>query len=225
MTYATESHLRLPKGASDHAANVEPAVETADPNASPALPDGAGGDDEWKNRERKAGVTTGAGWGAERSWEDQQGKTFKRWCNVYLRELGREVNDLAADFASGLNLVYLVGILSGDEALSSRANLKCRFRVQKLENINLALNRLAELGIDTSAIGAEDIADGVVKMILSLLFKLIQHFGREFHLLGGGCVCGDDRRGVWFRRAGALTAAAFGGYRKTNQPPAPSLQN
>lgn len=71
-------------------------------------------------------------------------------------------------------LIHLLEIL-GNESLGKYAS-NPRLRVQKCENVHKALEYVRERGIQLYNIGAEDIVDGNLKLILGLLWMLILRF-------------------------------------------------
>jgi len=78
--------------------------------------------------------------------------------------------------ADGLKvlLIHLLEIL-GNESLGKYAS-NPRLRVQKCENVHKALEYIRGRGIQLFNIGAEDIVDGNLKLILGLLWTLILRF-------------------------------------------------
>lgn len=71
-------------------------------------------------------------------------------------------------------LIHLLEILS-NESLGRYAS-NPRLRVQKAENVHQALKYIRGRGILLHNIGAEDIVDGNLKLILGLLWTLILRF-------------------------------------------------
>ncbi|EEB09417.2 alpha-actinin [Schizosaccharomyces japonicus yFS275] len=108
-------------------------------------------------------------------WQDVQNRTFTKWLNNKLaaRELPQAA-DLKKDLSNGIYLIQLMEII-GDESLG-RYTRNPRLRVQKVENVNKALDYIKSKGIPLTNIGAEDIVDGNLKLILGLLWTLILRF-------------------------------------------------
>lgn len=75
---------------------------------------------------------------------------------------------------SQVALVHLLEIL-GNESLGKYA-ASPRLRVQKAENVHKCLEFIKARGIQLFNIGAEDIVDGNLKLILGLLWTLILRF-------------------------------------------------
>ena len=71
-------------------------------------------------------------------------------------------------------LVHLLEILS-QESLGRYAS-KPKLRVQRFENVNIALDFIRSHSVQMTNIGAEDIVDGNRKIILGLIWTLILRF-------------------------------------------------
>lgn len=71
-------------------------------------------------------------------------------------------------------LIHLLEIL-GNESLGRYAS-KPKLRVQRFENVNVALDFIKGRGIQMTNIGAEDVVDGNQKLILGLIWTLILRF-------------------------------------------------
>ena len=71
-------------------------------------------------------------------------------------------------------LIHLLELLS-NESLGRYAS-KPKMRVQRFENVNVALNFIKSRGIQMTNIGAEDVVDGNRKIILGLIWTLILRF-------------------------------------------------
>ena len=70
--------------------------------------------------------------------------------------------------------MHLLEIL-GNESLGRYA-AKPKLRVQRFENVNVALDYIKSRGIHMTNIGAEDVVDGNRKIILGLIWTLISRF-------------------------------------------------
>ena len=71
-------------------------------------------------------------------------------------------------------LIHLLEVL-GNESLGRYAS-RPKLRVQRFENVNVALNFIKARGIQMTNIGAEDVVDGNRKIILGLIWTLILRF-------------------------------------------------
>ncbi|KAJ8103837.1 calponin homology domain-containing protein [Lipomyces tetrasporus] len=109
------------------------------------------------------------------AWVATQHKAFLRWTNSHLESRGiTPVQSLDRDFSDGVRLIQLLEIV-GNESLGRYAT-RPKLRVQKAENVIVALEYIKRRGIQLHNIGAEDIVDGNVKLILGLLWTLILNF-------------------------------------------------
>ncbi|KAK9471047.1 calponin homology domain-containing protein [Dipodascopsis tothii] len=109
------------------------------------------------------------------AWIATQHKAFIRWTNSHLEARNIDpVKSLKTDFCDGVKLIQLLEII-GNESLG-RYVVRPKLRVQKAENMNTALDFIRRRGIQLYNIGAEDIMDGNVKLILGLLWTLILRF-------------------------------------------------
>lgn len=112
---------------------------------------------------------------AQQQWIVTQDKTFRKWLNskLAIRNIP-PANSLEKDLATGVLLIHLLEIL-GNESLGKYAS-NPRLRVQMCENVHKALEYIRGRGIQLLNIGAEDIVDGNLKLILGLLWMLILRF-------------------------------------------------
>jgi hypothetical protein len=69
-----------------------------------------------------------------------QKKTFTKWINKHLSKLDIEIADLFEDLRSGLNLIYLLEILSNAKIKKEKGDLKFHM----LQNVQICLNFLTE---------------------------------------------------------------------------------
>jgi len=100
--------------------------------------------------------------------------TFRRWVNTHLADRNLKVDDLTTDLTDGIILINLLEIISNKRI--KKWNKKPRMHIQKLENLNKALSFLRKEGIKTVNIGANDIYDGNLKIILGLIWTLILRY-------------------------------------------------
>lgn len=109
------------------------------------------------------------------AWVATQRKAFMRWANTYIESQGIEpLVNLAPDLANGVKLIQLLEIIGGESLGRYYANP--RLRVQKAENVNIALDFIKHRGVMVYNIGAEDIIDCNLKLVLGLLWVLILRF-------------------------------------------------
>ncbi|ORZ08651.1 calponin homology domain-containing protein [Absidia repens] len=111
----------------------------------------------------------------DKTWEAIQQKTFTKWLNNKLDIKGVEhIQNLADDLGSGVTLIQLLEII-GDTSLG-RYNRNPRMRIQFVENVNMALEFIKQRGVALTNIGAEDIVDKNLKLILGMLWTIILRF-------------------------------------------------
>lgn len=134
--------------------------------------------------------------------EKMQNQTFTRWVNLQLTQQSgsRAMLDLVQGLASGENLLRLLAVLSGKNpsaqtatsTLSSsvasgskevgarRANQPnlggVGSRFQSLGNMEQAFKFMKEEGIPLIGIGPQDISQGNLKLILGMMWSIIQHY-------------------------------------------------
>ncbi|KYQ96878.1 gelation factor [Tieghemostelium lacteum] len=109
-----------------------------------------------------------------KTWIDVQKKTFTGWANNYLKERILKINDLGQDLEDGVLLINLLEIISSKKIL--KFNKQPKIRMQKIENNNFAINFIKQEGLKLVGIGAEDIVDCQLKLILGLIWTLILRY-------------------------------------------------
>lgn len=109
------------------------------------------------------------------AWVATQRKAFMRWANTYLESQSIEpLVNLTPDLSNGVKLIQLLEIIGGESL--GRYYVNPRLRVQKAENVNIALDFIKHRGVMVYNIGAEDIIDCNLKLVLGLLWVLILRF-------------------------------------------------
>ncbi|XP_034558935.1 abnormal spindle-like microcephaly-associated protein [Notolabrus celidotus] len=101
-----------------------------------------------------------------------------------LDEFNFAVKNLAVDLKCGIRLVRVMELLIQDWSVSSKLRLPAISRLQKVHNVDLALQVLKSKEVDLKdehggAIDARDIVDGHREKTLSLLWKIIFAFHVE----------------------------------------------
>ncbi|XP_026200889.1 abnormal spindle-like microcephaly-associated protein isoform X2 [Anabas testudineus] len=101
-----------------------------------------------------------------------------------LDEFNFAVKNLAVDLKCGIRLVRVMELLIQDWSLSSKLRLPAISRLQKVHNVDIALQVLKSKGVDLkdehgSIIDSRDIVDGHREKTLSLLWKIIFAFHVE----------------------------------------------
>lgn len=110
----------------------------------------------------------------DKTWEVIQKKTFTNWINNNLKQKGSKIEDIEVDLSDGVKLIQLLEII-GDESLG-RYNKAPKMRIQKVENMNTALAFIKSRGVGLTNIGAEDLVDSNVKLVLGLIWSIILRF-------------------------------------------------
>ncbi|MCJ1353549.1 MAG: hypothetical protein MMC33_003535 [Icmadophila ericetorum] len=110
----------------------------------------------------------------ESQWITVQQKTFTKWLNSKIQSRNVVVKDLVTDLSDGVILIHLLECLAS-ESLGRYAS-RPKLRVQRFENVNVALDFVKSRGIQMTNIGAEDVVDGNRKIILGLIWTLILRF-------------------------------------------------
>ncbi|KZS93628.1 actinin-like protein [Sistotremastrum niveocremeum HHB9708] len=106
---------------------------------------------------------------------DVQERTFCKWLNTKLEAHNyAPMTSLVKDLSDGVRLIQLMEIM-GDVSLG-RYNRNPRMRIQKAENVNLALEFITSRGVKLTNIGPEDIIDGNLKLILGMIWTLVLRF-------------------------------------------------
>ncbi|CAG8495259.1 3574_t:CDS:10 [Acaulospora colombiana] len=123
----------------------------------------------------------------DRTWETIQEKTFTK-CK--LADKGIElITDLVREMSNGVPLIQLLvsnfiwtfvdpsrfDEIIGDVSFG-RYNKNPKLRIQKVENVNKALEFIKHRGVSLTNIGAEDIVDGNLKLILGMIWTIILRF-------------------------------------------------
>eukprot|EP00005_Dracoamoeba_jomungandri_P013945 CAMPEP_0174270810 /NCGR_PEP_ID=MMETSP0439-20130205/45801_1 /TAXON_ID=0 /ORGANISM="Stereomyxa ramosa, Strain Chinc5" /LENGTH=1886 /DNA_ID=CAMNT_0015360381 /DNA_START=45 /DNA_END=5705 /DNA_ORIENTATION=- len=109
------------------------------------------------------------------AWVHVQHKTFTKWVNMHLsKHGGKQVQDLETGFEDGTSLVQLIEALSQEKL--GRYVREPRIRIQKIGNLNLALDYIKSTGVHLENISGEDICDKNLKLCLGLVWTIIQKF-------------------------------------------------
>ncbi|XP_041468559.1 alpha-actinin-like isoform X2 [Lytechinus variegatus] len=107
------------------------------------------------------------------AWEKQQRKTFTAWCNSHLRKANAEIKEISEDFCNGLKLLTLLEVISSEKLPKPDRG---KMRVHKIANVNKALDFISSKGVKLVSIGAEEIVDQNLKMILGMIWTIILRF-------------------------------------------------
>jgi len=110
-------------------------------------------------------------------WVKVQEKTFTRWVNSFLMRRKLAVKELSNDLKNGINLINLLEILSNESL--GKYDRQPRIKIQAIQNISRALAFIKQKGVKVVNIQAEDVHDGNLKLILGLIWTIIQRFQIE----------------------------------------------
>ncbi|KAL6631173.1 calponin homology domain-containing protein [Neocallimastix sp. 'constans'] len=111
----------------------------------------------------------------DKGWERTQIKTFTNWINNKLAMKGcKSITNLDTDLSTGERLIELLEIIGGESL--GRYNKNPKLRLQRIENVNKALEFIKSRGVSLTNIGAEDIVDSNPKLILGLIWTIILRF-------------------------------------------------
>jgi actinin alpha len=111
----------------------------------------------------------------EKTWENIQKKTFTGWVNSHLRKRNLHVANIETDLEDGLKLIALLEIIS-DDVFNYKFEKKPKMRIQKVGNVGHCLQFIKSKGVNLAGIGAEEIVDGNLKMILGMIWTIILRF-------------------------------------------------
>jgi len=110
----------------------------------------------------------------EKTWEKIQQKTFTKWVNSHLRKRAIVIEDLQKAFGDGVNFINFLEIISNQSL--PKYEKKPKIRIQKVGNVSTGLQFLKSQKINLVNISAEDIVDENLKLILGLIWTIIQKF-------------------------------------------------
>ncbi|OWF47629.1 Filamin-A [Mizuhopecten yessoensis] len=104
-------------------------------------------------------------------WMQIQKDTFTNWVNEQLKSKGSEVRDLRTDFSDGVKLFTLVEALKRQKLPGTVS--KPTNKYEKLQNITVALNGIADDNVRIINIDSKEILEGNSKLILALIWQLV----------------------------------------------------
>jgi len=114
---------------------------------------------------------------ASKKWEEVQKRAFTHWVNTQLAKRDASIEDLETGFVSGVNLITLVEILSGQK-IPTKFTKTPKLKVHKINNCYIALKFLQDdLGVKGITISAEDIVNGDrLTLILGFCWLMLRSF-------------------------------------------------
>eukprot|EP00808_Paulinella_micropora_P026243 g5841.t1 len=117
-------------------------------------------------------------------WVKVQVKTFLRWVNVHLEDRQLKARRMDLDWKDGRLLCHLLELLAGGDMHVAGGAAKLKFKGGSADKIESLATLEAALGfvkappqsIKLVNIGAADVYEGNLKLILGLVWTLIQHY-------------------------------------------------
>ncbi|EYB91189.1 hypothetical protein Y032_0209g2104 [Ancylostoma ceylanicum] len=106
-------------------------------------------------------------------WIDIQCQTFTNWINQQIDS--PQIVDISKDLANGVALIRLIEALQGRKYYG-KIYEDDPTEIQMLLNVQMALDALREDGVKTVNIGSHDVVEGNTKLILGLIWCLIQRY-------------------------------------------------
>uniref|UniRef100_A0A1X7V5N3 Calponin-homology (CH) domain-containing protein n=1 Tax=Amphimedon queenslandica TaxID=400682 RepID=A0A1X7V5N3_AMPQE len=112
-------------------------------------------------------------------WLKVQANTFTNWVNDRLsgsrsNYSGALVHDLKTDFQDGILIIKLLEALTGKKIQGVVRDPI--FTAQKISNLDQSFAFMQEEGVYFTAIGSQNIYEGNLKLIMGLIWTLIQHY-------------------------------------------------
>ncbi|WKY14556.1 hypothetical protein Q1695_000244 [Nippostrongylus brasiliensis] len=111
-------------------------------------------------------------------WIDIQCETFTNWINQQIES--PKISNLSRDLSNGVALIRLIEALQGRKYYGKVYD-DDPTEIQMLLNVQMALDALREDGIRTVNIGSHDVVEGNTKLILGLIWCLIQRYQIASH--------------------------------------------
>ncbi|TKR79838.1 hypothetical protein L596_014001 [Steinernema carpocapsae] len=112
---------------------------------------------------------------SHQKWIDIQLNTFTNWLNLQLSPSSNRIEDLSTDLSDGVKLIQIVESLQ-QKICTGKVYIDDPTEIQCLMNVQMALDALREDGVRTVNIGSHDIVNGNLKLILGLVWCLIQRY-------------------------------------------------
>ncbi|KAL5272577.1 hypothetical protein ACHWQZ_G000694 [Mnemiopsis leidyi] len=127
----------------------------------------------------------------DNSWKIAQRNTFTKWLNAQLRSNGHppDVKDITADLCDGVILARVTAGLTGEEV---KVKEKPRGKFAMLVNVDKSLTVLRRYGTPLVNIGAGDVVSRNEKLVLALIWALIQGFQITDIVVDGSCSSSDN---------------------------------
>jgi len=113
---------------------------------------------------------------ASKKWEEVQKKAFTHWVNSTLAKRDASIEDLETGFASGVNLITMVEVLSGKK-IPTKFTKSPKLIVHKINNCFIALKFVQDdMQVKGVTVSAEDIVNGRLNLILGFCWLMLRSF-------------------------------------------------
>ncbi|KAK0403419.1 hypothetical protein QR680_016902 [Steinernema hermaphroditum] len=112
---------------------------------------------------------------SHQKWINIQLNTFTNWLNLQLSPHSDRIEDLSKDLSDGVKLIQIVESLQ-QKICMGKVYREDPTEIQCLMNVQMALDALREDGVRTVNIGSHDIVNGNLKLILGLVWCLVQRY-------------------------------------------------
>ena len=127
---------------------------------------------------------------------------YLKWVNAHLSSsvFDRRVQDLFVDLQDGVILVELMKIFAPEETQDLGINPNPKLTAQKLDNLQVALSVMKDLGVDCRNIEAQQLLIGDPQATLSLLWSIGKQLGMGFNGVSHGTgPVSDDSAGKFLQ--------------------------
>uniref|UniRef100_A0AC35FWF6 Calponin-homology (CH) domain-containing protein n=1 Tax=Panagrolaimus sp. PS1159 TaxID=55785 RepID=A0AC35FWF6_9BILA len=118
--------------------------------------------------------------GERPKWITIQMNTFTNWLNQQLLPGRLRISNLETDLSDGVLLIQVVETLQ-KRICTGKIYQQNPTEIQKLMNVQMALDALREDRVKLVNIGSQDIVEGNLKLILGLIWCLIQRYQIATH--------------------------------------------
>lgn len=108
-------------------------------------------------------------------WEEVQTFMMAQWINHHLARVSQNPIENLHELRDGNVLCALMEALSEKE-IKSRRFQTCKFKVHRINNLNLAFTRMKEEGVKLVNVGPEDIEGCQKKSLMGLIWQLIEFY-------------------------------------------------
>eukprot|EP00211_Chloroparvula_japonica_P000205 CAMPEP_0119126266 /NCGR_PEP_ID=MMETSP1310-20130426/5257_1 /TAXON_ID=464262 /ORGANISM="Genus nov. species nov., Strain RCC2339" /LENGTH=1252 /DNA_ID=CAMNT_0007116419 /DNA_START=70 /DNA_END=3828 /DNA_ORIENTATION=+ len=108
-------------------------------------------------------------------WEAHQNYMMVQWINHHLSRVSHDPISGLRDLRDGNVLCSLMEALS-ERKIPQKRIAKCAMKVQRINNLNIAFNRIKEEGVKLVNVGPEDIEGCHKKSLMGMVWQLIEFY-------------------------------------------------